>query len=169
MLAWLTVRSETQIVCIWSSWCHCHPIISCFIKIQIGLTLGCPGKDAIKRVPVCLNEWVIIESEHPLLTVFTCRSSRTCGPDDNTVSTQAGSLNVTNPKPLDFPVAGFFMTTQSMTSPYRLKYLSIEPAKNVGCWYSLSKLLHVSYLLMTIIKGEMAGYVLTTSNSSESL
>jgi len=23
--------------CIWSSWCHCHPIISCFIKIQIGL------------------------------------------------------------------------------------------------------------------------------------
>ena len=47
----------------------------------------------------------------------TCRSSRTCGPDDNTVSTQAGSLNVTNPKPRDFPVVGFFMTTQSMTSP----------------------------------------------------
>jgi len=23
-------------ICIWSSWCHCHPIISCFIKIQIG-------------------------------------------------------------------------------------------------------------------------------------
>jgi len=35
---------------IWSSWCHCHPIISCFIKIQNGLTFmvpaytGCPGK-----------------------------------------------------------------------------------------------------------------------------
>jgi len=22
-----------QMICIWSSWCHCHPIISCFIKI----------------------------------------------------------------------------------------------------------------------------------------
>ena len=35
---------------IWSSWYHCHPIISCFIIIQIGLTFlvltypGCPGK-----------------------------------------------------------------------------------------------------------------------------
>jgi len=51
-----------------------------------------------------------------------------CGPDDRTVSTQAGSLNVTKPKPRDFPVAGFFMTTQSTTSPYLLKYFSMEPA-----------------------------------------
>jgi len=41
-------------ICIWSSRCHCHSIISYFIKIQIGLTFlvlaypGCPGKDAIK-------------------------------------------------------------------------------------------------------------------------
>jgi len=41
---------------IWSSWCHCHPIISCFIKIQNGLTFlvpvypGCPGKEVIKWV-----------------------------------------------------------------------------------------------------------------------
>jgi len=38
---------------------RCHPIISCFIKIQIGLTFlvpaypGCPGKDAGKWVSVC--------------------------------------------------------------------------------------------------------------------
>ena len=38
----------------WCSWCHCHPVISCLIKIQIGLTfpvrayLSCPGKEAIK-------------------------------------------------------------------------------------------------------------------------
>jgi len=44
----------------WSSWCHCH-IVSCFIKIQTGLTFlvpaypGCPGKEAIKRVSVCLS------------------------------------------------------------------------------------------------------------------
>ena len=25
LLAWLSVWSEVQIVCIWSSWCHCHP------------------------------------------------------------------------------------------------------------------------------------------------
>jgi len=24
-------------ICIWSSWCHCHPIISCSSKIQNGL------------------------------------------------------------------------------------------------------------------------------------
>jgi len=39
---------QGAVICIWSSWCHCHPIISCFIKIQIGLTFlvpaypGCP-------------------------------------------------------------------------------------------------------------------------------
>jgi len=25
VLMWLSVWSEVQIVCIWSSWCHCHP------------------------------------------------------------------------------------------------------------------------------------------------
>ena len=44
--------------CIWSSWCHCHPIISWFIKIQSGLIFlvpaypRCPGKEAVKRVSV---------------------------------------------------------------------------------------------------------------------
>jgi len=48
-------------ICIWSSWCHCYLIISCFIKIQIGLTFlmpaypGCPGKEAIKQVSECLS------------------------------------------------------------------------------------------------------------------
>jgi len=28
-------------ICIWSSWCHCHPIISCSIKIQNGLPFWC--------------------------------------------------------------------------------------------------------------------------------
>jgi len=45
-------------ICIWSSCYHCHPIISCCIKIQISLTFqvpayqGCPGKGAIKRMSV---------------------------------------------------------------------------------------------------------------------
>ena len=37
VLAWLSVWSKVQMLCIWSSWCQCHPIISCFIKIQTGL------------------------------------------------------------------------------------------------------------------------------------
>jgi len=58
VLEWLSVRSKVQMICIWSTWCQCHPITSCFIKIQIGLTFlvlaypDCPGKEAIKWVPV---------------------------------------------------------------------------------------------------------------------
>jgi len=56
VLAWLSVWSKVQMIWIWSSWCHCHPVISCFIEIQIGLSFlvpaypGCPGKKAVKRV-----------------------------------------------------------------------------------------------------------------------
>jgi len=63
MLAWLSVWSEVRMIYIRSSWCHCHRIISCFIKIQIGLSFlvpaypVCPGKEAIKRVSVCLFSW----------------------------------------------------------------------------------------------------------------
>lgn len=31
----LSVLSEVQMICMWSSWCHCLLIISCFSKIQI--------------------------------------------------------------------------------------------------------------------------------------
>jgi len=60
MLAWLSVWNEVQMICMWSNWCHCHPIISCSIKIQIGSTFlvpaypGCPGHEAIKQMSVCL-------------------------------------------------------------------------------------------------------------------
>jgi len=58
VLAWLSVCSELQVICIWwSIWCHCHPIIPCIIKIQIGLTFlvpaygGCPRKRRLNRCP----------------------------------------------------------------------------------------------------------------------
>jgi len=35
VLAWLSVWNEVQMICVWSSWCYCHPI-SCFIKIRNG-------------------------------------------------------------------------------------------------------------------------------------
>jgi len=32
LLPCLSVWSAVQMICIWSSWCHYHPIIFCFIK-----------------------------------------------------------------------------------------------------------------------------------------
>ena len=58
---WLSVWSEVQIICIWSGWCHCHPIVSYFVKVHDSLTFlmpaysGRPRKDAVKRVSVCLS------------------------------------------------------------------------------------------------------------------
>ena len=67
-VCWLGIRKSflpikiewrgAGVICMWSSWCHCHAIIPCFIKIQNGLTFlmpayaGCPGKEAVKRVSV---------------------------------------------------------------------------------------------------------------------
>jgi len=56
VMAWLSVWSEIQLIY------HCHPIISCFIKIQNDLTFlvpayaGCPRKEAIKLASVCLKK-----------------------------------------------------------------------------------------------------------------
>jgi len=41
VLAWLSVWSEVQMICIWSSWCLWHPVISCSSRIQNGLPLWC--------------------------------------------------------------------------------------------------------------------------------
>jgi len=63
MLVWFSVCSEVQMICMWSSWFHCHPIISCFIKIQIDLTFlvlaypSCHGKEPVKRVSARLLIW----------------------------------------------------------------------------------------------------------------
>jgi len=43
VLAWLSVWRKVQMICIWSRWCHCRSIISCFIKIQTGLTFLVPA------------------------------------------------------------------------------------------------------------------------------
>ena len=57
---WLSVWSEVQTICIWFGWCHCHPVISCFGKIQNGLsfwyrpTQVVLGKKAVKRLCVCV-------------------------------------------------------------------------------------------------------------------
>jgi len=48
-------------ICIWSSWCHCHPIISCFCKIQNGLPFWCRLTQVVlekRPLNVCVcEEW----------------------------------------------------------------------------------------------------------------
>jgi len=34
-------RQPAAMICMWSSWCHCHPVISCSSKIQNGLPFWC--------------------------------------------------------------------------------------------------------------------------------
>jgi len=41
VLLWLSVWSEVQMICIWSSRCHHHSIICCASKIQNGLPFWC--------------------------------------------------------------------------------------------------------------------------------
>jgi len=58
VLAWLSVWSEVQMICIWSGRCHCHPIISASENPEWFILLvpaypGSPGKKAVKRL-VCV-------------------------------------------------------------------------------------------------------------------
>jgi len=43
VLAWLSVWMEVHMICIWSIWCHCPPIIPYFVKIQNGCTFLVPA------------------------------------------------------------------------------------------------------------------------------
>jgi len=57
--AWLSVCSEVQMICIWSSWCHCHPIISCFNTLQHCLPFWCQlTQDVLEKRP--LNRVVVV-------------------------------------------------------------------------------------------------------------
>ena len=59
VLVWLSAWREVQIVCIWSSWCHCHPKTPSSLasfKSRLVLPLWCrltqvfSGKEAVKQV-----------------------------------------------------------------------------------------------------------------------
>jgi len=57
MLAWLSVWTKVQIICIWSSWCHCYTIIFCFIKTQIGLTFLVLAYPGCNEQVLCTQMW----------------------------------------------------------------------------------------------------------------
>jgi len=79
MRCWHVYLSSTKYKCagIWSRWCHCNPIISCFVEFQIGLFFlmpaypGCPGTEVIKwlsfQMKVNLNVFLVpAHPDHPL-------------------------------------------------------------------------------------------------------
>ena len=73
VLAWLSVWSEVQMICIWFSLYHCHPIISCFSKVQNGLsfwyrpTQVVLEKKAVKRLCVYVSVHSKLETHLNLL------------------------------------------------------------------------------------------------------
>ena len=65
-----------QMICIWSSWCHCHPIISRFIKIQNSLSFWCQlNQVVLEKRPInrCCSS-VVLRSLSSLSSVFCCRA-----------------------------------------------------------------------------------------------
>ena len=59
------LQSEVQMICIWFSWCHCHPVISCFSKIQNGLSFWYwPTQVVLEKKPlnVCVCVCVCVSS-----------------------------------------------------------------------------------------------------------
>jgi len=92
VLAWLSVWSEVQIVCMWSSWCRCHPETSIILPFysHTGFTFlvscsefcvtGCSGKEAIKWCSVVVSsldslKWNQSEIKWlPMLSVYVALS-----------------------------------------------------------------------------------------------
>jgi len=63
-LAWSGARCKW--FCIWSSWCHCHPIISCSSKIQNDIPFWCQLTQVVlEKRPLngCCVVVVIIEKD----------------------------------------------------------------------------------------------------------
>ena len=67
VLAWLSVWSKVQ-TCIWPSWCHCHSLSLASVKSRLVYLsgTGLPGtrkeKRAVKRVCVCVQTWMQLQS-----------------------------------------------------------------------------------------------------------
>jgi len=64
-LAQFSVWSELQMICIWSSWWHCHLIVYCCIKIQTGSVADLPRLEAIKWV----SDFILLSLSLMLLTI----------------------------------------------------------------------------------------------------
>jgi len=62
MRCWLSVWSKVKMICICSSWCHCHPSSLDSLKSRMISPAypGCPGKEAVKWVYLSRGIWYIV-------------------------------------------------------------------------------------------------------------
>jgi len=74
VLVWLSVWSEVQVIYIWSSWRHCHPIISCFITIKIWFKLSGAGLSRLSRKEAV--KWVFLTISLGKVLCIYCRWHR---------------------------------------------------------------------------------------------
>ena len=75
MLVWLSVWSKVQLICICSSCCHCHLIISCFIKMQSGLKSRLIWPFWCQLTQVVLEKWLLNLEDSKVSKQCTCNTT----------------------------------------------------------------------------------------------
>jgi len=58
VLVWLSVWSDVPVICIWSSWCHCHPTSCASLKSRCRLNHIVLEKMTNVCLFVCLYSWL---------------------------------------------------------------------------------------------------------------
>ena len=80
VLAWLSVWSEMQMICIWSSWCHCHPITVASAKSRMvypsgtGLPSCCEKRPLYGCVCVTITNYfyfTAVQTDSTLQPIYT--------------------------------------------------------------------------------------------------
>jgi len=76
----ICLERKVQMICIWSSWCHCHPLFLASLMSRILPYPHCSGKEAVKG---CSYEMITSDSLH-VAVVWLCRTGwqmtvHTCG------------------------------------------------------------------------------------------
>jgi len=85
MVTPVSVWSEVEVICIWPSWCHCHPIVSCFIKTQIGLSFLMWAAQVVleKKRPLNMSVCLQLPCQWHLFEAWFCLVSLSVISDQN--------------------------------------------------------------------------------------
>ena len=102
VLVWLSVWSKVQMICVWSGWCHRHPIISCSSKIQNGLPFWCQVTQVVlekKAINTCSTRmWANAQpdgcpAEHRWRPLFNAAKFGWCCQDAKPIEICRGAPN----------------------------------------------------------------------------